>query len=384
MASMDRRPSRKITSSALTLILLLGCSVDDSSTTRSVTQAPFGTTTGGETVEQFTLVNGHGVEVRAITFGGIITSLRTPDRDGNLDDIVLGFDELDPYLAGSPYFGSIIGRYGNRIAGGRFDLDGATYTLAQNNGPNHLHGGEVGFDKVVWAGEPFENDEGLGVVFTYTSADGEEGYPGTLNVEVTYTLTETDELVVDYRAVTDRATPVNLTQHSYFNLAGRGDILGHELMIAASAYTPVDSTLIPTGELAPVQDTPFDFRTSTPIGARIDADDAQIHNGLGYDHNWVLDREGEGLELAARVVEPGTGRTLEIYTEEPGLQFYSGNFLDGALTGKGGTIYEHRSGFCLETQHYPDSPNQPSFPSTVLRPGEEYRTRTVMAFGVTD
>jgi aldose 1-epimerase len=279
MASMDRRPSRKLTSSALTLILLLGCSVDDSSTTRSVTQAPFGTTTGGETVEQFTLVNGHGVEVRAITFGGIITSLRTPDRDGNLDDIVLGFDELDPYLAGSPYFGSIIGRYGNRIAGGRFDLDGATYTLAQNNGPNHLHGGEVGFDKVVWAGEPFENDEGLGVVFTYTSADGEEGYPGTLNVEVTYTLTETDELVVDYRAVTDRATPVNLTQHSYFNLAGRGDILGHELMIAASAYTPVDSTLIPTGELAPVQDTPFDFRTSTPIGARIDADDAQIHNG---------------------------------------------------------------------------------------------------------
>jgi aldose 1-epimerase len=373
-----------LASSALTLIIIIGCSVDDSSISKNVTRAPFGTTEAGEAVEQFTLVNGHGVEVRAITFGGIITSLKTPDRNGVLGDIVLGFDDLAPYLAGSPYFGSIIGRYGNRIAGGSFELDGERYTLAQNNGPNHLHGGEVGFDKVVWAGEPFENDEGVGVVFTYTSADGEEGYPGTLSVEVTYTLTEADELVVDYRATTDRATPVNLTQHSYFNLAGRGEILGHELMIAAGGYTPVDSTLIPTGETAPVDGTPFDFRGATTIGSRIDADDAQIRNGLGYDHNWVLDREGDGLELAARVVEPGSGRTLEIYTEEPGLQFYSGNFLDGTLTGKGGNVYQYRSGFCLETQHFPDSPNQPSFPSTILRPDEEYRTRTVMAFGVAD
>jgi aldose 1-epimerase len=239
-----------------------------------------------------------------------------------------------------------------------------------------------GFDKVVWRGEPFENDSTVGVAFTYTSPAGEEGYPGTLNARVTYTLTDRNELVVDYLATTDAPTPVNLTQHSYFNLAGGGSILGHELMIDASAFTPVDSTLIPTGELRPVEGTPFDFRTPTAIGARIEQEHEQLANGLGYDHNFVLDRSGEGLAHAARVVEPTTGRTLDIHTTEPGIQFYSGNFLDGTITGKDGVVYEHRSGFCLETQHYPDSPNQEAFPSTILRPGEEYRTRTIMTFGV--
>jgi len=348
----------------------------------SVRRAPFGATPEGEAVEMFTLTNANGVEVRAITYGGTIISLRTPDRDGAMGDIVLGFETLDGYLAGTPYFGAVIGRYGNRIAGGRFELDGEAYELANNDGPNHLHGGSVGFDKVVWAGQPFGNADGVGVVFRYTSADGEEGYPGTLSVQVAYTLTDSDELVVDYLATTDRATHVNLTQHSYFNLAGGGAILDHELTIAASAYTPVTATLIPTGEVAPVEGTPFDFRAATAIGARIDSPDAQLRYGRGYDHNFVLDRSGDGLELAARVMEPTTGRTLEIHTTEPGLQFYSGNFLDGTLTGKGGQTYGHRTGFCLETQHYPDSPNQPSFPSTILRPGEEYRTRTVFAFGV--
>jgi aldose 1-epimerase len=367
----------------MSCVIAHGCAEGAPEVRPTVERAPFGATDSGEPVELFTLTNSHGLEVRAITYGGIILSLKTPDRDGVLGDIVLGFEDLEPYLAGTPYFGAIIGRYGNRIAGGRFTLDGQTYTLTRNDGENHLHGGDRGFDKVVWAGEPFQNDTAAGVMLTYTSPDGEEGYPGTLRAEVTYTLTDANELVVDYRATTDTATPVNLTQHSYFNLAGGGDILDHELSIAASGYTPVDSTLIPTGEIAPVEGTPFDFRTPTPIGAHIDADDRQIRNGLGYDHNFVLDRTGDGLELAARVVEPTSGRTLEIRTEEPGIQFYSGNFLDGTLTGKGGQVYQHRGGFCLETQHYPDSPNQPSFPSTILRPGEEYRTRTVMAFGVT-
>lgn len=350
---------------------------------RVVERAPFGRMPDGRPVERFTLRNPQGVEVQAITYGGIITSLRTPDRNGMMADIVLGFDTLEPYLAGTPYFGAIIGRYGNRIAGGHFELDGETYRLATNNGPNHLHGGNVGFDKVLWAGEPFQSDTAVGVTFTYTSPDGEEGYPGRLDVRVTYTLTDGNDLVFDYHATTDAATPVNLTQHSYFNLAGEGSgtILGHELSIRASHYTPVDSTLIPTGEIAPVEGTPFDFREPRPIGEGIDADDPQIHMGPGYDHNFVLDRTGDGLQLAARVVEPTTGRTLEIRTREPGIQFYSGNFLDGSLTGKAGHPYQLRSGFCLETQHYPDSPNQPSFPSTILRPGEEYSTRTVLTFG---
>lgn len=349
-----------------------------------MTRAPFGVTEAGDSVDLFTLTNAQGIEVRTITYGAIIVSLQTPDRNGRLDDIVLGFEDLDGYLEGSPYFGAIVGRYGNRIAGGRFTLDGREYRLATNNGPNHLHGGVRGFDKVVWSAESSGTDSTAAVTFTYTSPSGEEGYPGRLVARVTYTLDNKDQLRVDYHATTDAATPINLTQHSYFNLAGAGsgDILGHHLMIAADRYTPVDSTLIPIGQIAPVEGTPFDFRTPTAIGARIDARHEQLRRGGGYDHNFVLDRAAPGLLLAARVYEPSTGRTLEISTTEPGIQFYSGNFLDGTITGKGGRVYGHRSGFCLETQHFPDSPNQPSFPSTILRPGEDYRSTTVFAFGV--
>lgn len=353
-------------------------------TTPQVERASFGTTAQKDTVEIFTLTNAGGVEVKAMTYGGIITSLKTPDRDGNLADIVLGFHELAPYLAGTPYFGAIIGRYGNRIGGAQFQLDGTVYTLAANDGPNHLHGGVSGFDKVVWEGDAFQNDTAAGVVFEYTSHGGEEGYPGTLQVRVTYTLTDENELSVDYRATTDHATPVNLTQHSYFNLAGpgSGDILGHQLMLAADHFTPVDATLIPTGEIASVEGTPFDFRTPHPIGQRISADHPQLEFGGGYDHNWVLNGTPAGeMTLAARVFEPASGRTLEILTTEPGIQFYSGNFLDGTIMGKDGVVYAHRTGFCLETQHYPDSPNKPQFPSTILRPGEEYRTTTLFRFG---
>lgn len=350
-----------------------------------LTQSPaFGRTAEGEAVDLITLRNTNGLEVRVITYGGIILSIQAPDRNGVMDDIVLGFDALEPYAAESPYFGSLIGRYANRIANGRFTLDGAEYQLATNDGPNHLHGGVKGWDKVVWAPEAFQNAGGVGVILRYTSPDGEEGYPGRVEAEVTYTLTDQNELRVDYLATTDAATVINLTQHSYFNLAGSraDDILGHELMIGAGRYTPVDETLIPTGELAPVDGTPFDFRALTAIGARIGEDHVQLTRGRGYDHNWVLDPSGDGLLPAARVVEPLTGRTLEIATTEPGLQFYAGNFLDGTITGKGGRVYGHRSGFCLETQHFPDSPNHASFPSTVLRPGEEYRSQTVFTFGV--
>ncbi len=340
---------------------------------------PFGTI-GGKAVEQFTLTNKNGVEIRAITYGGIITSITTPDRTGAMGDIVLGFDSLDGYLGGHPYFGAIIGRYGNRIAKGRFTIDGTEYKLATNNGPNHLHGGNKGFDKQLWDARlvPGQN----GVVFAYTSADGEEGYPGKLTVEITYTLSDKNELMVDYKASTDKSTHVNLTQHSYFNLAGSGDVLGHEVTIDADRYTPVDATLIPTGELAPVDGTPFDFRKSTAIGARIDQPDPQLKHGGGYDHNWVLNGTAGNLRTAARVVEPKTGRTLEVRTTEPGMQFYTGNFLDGKLIGKGGQSYGRRSGFCLETQHYPDTPNQKNFPSTLLKPSEEYKSKTVFTFGV--
>jgi aldose 1-epimerase len=367
----------------LVMLGLIGCAPNETAMTHAVSRAPFGALPSGEPVEVFTLTNPRGIEVRAMTYGGIILSLRVPDRSGQLGDIVLGYDDLDGYLRETPYFGAIIGRYGNRIANGRFTLDDETYTLAANNGPNALHGGLKGFDKVIWAAEPFESDTAVGVSFRYTSPDGEEGYPGTLEAHVTYTLSDNGALIFEYHATTDRATAVNLTQHSYFNLAGdgSGDILGHELTIDASAYTPVDSTLIPTGEVAPVAGTPFDFRTATPIGARIADDDGQLANGGGYDHNFVLDRNGLGLLHAARVVEPNSGRTLDIWTTEPGLQFYSGNFLDGTIMGKAGHVYAHRNGLCLETQHYPDSPNQPSFPSTILRPGEEYASRTMLVFG---
>jgi aldose 1-epimerase len=363
------------------LLLMAACAREREA---SITRAPFGNLPDGTPVGVFTLTNAKGVEVRAITYGGIIVSLRVPDRNGRLEDVVLGYDSLEGYLRSSPYFGAVVGRYGNRIAKGRFVLDGVTYRLATNNGPNHLHGGLEGFDKVVWQGEPFQSDSGVGVALSYTSPDGEEGYPGTLRARVRYLLTDQNELVVDYDATTDKATPVNLTQHSYFNLVGGGrrDILDHQLWINADGYTPVDSTLIPTGAVDSVAGTPFDFRTPTAIGARIGADHPQLRFGGGYDHNWVLRREGSGLAHAARLVEPTSGRTLDMYTTEPGLQFYSGNFLDGTITGKGGQVYGHRYGLCLETQHYPDSPNHPQFPSTILRPGDEYRSRTVFVFGV--
>jgi aldose 1-epimerase len=364
-------------------VILIGAVVSGArQTTPSARRTAFGTMPDGTAVHQFTLTNANGIELKAINYGGIITALRTPDRGGTLDDIVLGFETLDGYLKDHPFFGAIIGRYGNRIGKGQFTLDGKTYKLATNNGPNHLHGGNKGFDKQLWRAEPLRGANG--VRFTRVSPDGEEGYPGTLMTEVTYTLTDANELVVDYRASTNKPTPVNLTQHSYFNLAGQasGDILGHQLMLNADRYTPVDETLIPTGELTPVEGTPFDFRKPTVIGARIDADHPQLKAGKGYDHNWVLNRKGSGQQLAARVVEPKSGRTLEITTEEPGIQFYAGNFLDGSLKGKRGVVYAHRTGFCLETQHYPDSPNQPGFPTTTLRPGRDYRTRTVFTFGV--
>jgi aldose 1-epimerase len=349
---------------------------------RGVTHAPFGKISDGTAVNIYTLTNANGVEVKAITYGCIITSLKVPDRTGKFADVVLGYDTLDGYLKDSPYFGAVVGRYGNRIAKGQFTLSGKTYKLATNNGPNHLHGGNKGFDKVVWTAAEKTSAAGVGVAFSRVSTDGEEGYPGNLRVTVTYTLTDKNELVVDYQATTDKATPVNLTQHSYFNLAADdGDILGHQLTIDADRYTPVDATLIPTGELASVAGTPFDFRKSTPIGSRINDSNPQLKNGNGYDHNWVLTRGKSGLEHAVRVVEPKTGRTLDIATTEPGVQFYTGNFLDGSITGKGGRVYKERSGFCLETQHFPDSPNHANFPSTILKPGQTYSSQTVFTFG---
>jgi aldose 1-epimerase len=348
-----------------------------------LTSVPAGTTADGTPVDLITLRNGKGIEITVLTYGGIIQTLKTPDRTGAIDDIVMGHDAVAGYEANSPYFGSLIGRVGNRIANGKFSLDGQTYTLAVNNGVNHLHGGIKGWDKVVWKADPFNDRTGTGVRLEYTSQDGEEGYPGKVTAHVVYTLTAENTLVVDYHATTDKPTVINLTQHSYFNLGGAKttDILGHELEIVADKYTPVDSGLIPTGELAPVEGTPFDFRTATTIGARIDTKNQQLEYGKGYDHNYVLTRQGDGLQRAARVYEPITGRTLEVATTEPGLQLYTGNFLDGTITGKGGRRYPHRSGFCLETQHFPDSPNKPSFPSITLRPGQDYRSQTVFTFG---
>lgn len=351
----------------------------------TISSEPFGSLPEGQAVTLFTLTNANGMVARVIDYGGIILSLMAPDADGRFEDVTLGYDSLSDYLDESPYFGAVIGRYGNRIAGGRFDLDGETYELARNNGPNHLHGGLKGFDKVVWDAEPFERKNGVGLIFRRTSPDMEEGYPGNLSATITYTLTDDNELIFDYEATTDEATPVNLTQHAYFNLAGdgEGDILDHVLTLNADHFTPVDSTLIPTGEIRPVAGTPFDFTEPTPIGARIEQDDEQLRHGLGYDHNFVLNRSDEdSLVLAARLYEPTSRRVMEVFTTEPGVQFYSGNFLDGSLTGKGGVVYEHRYGLALETQHFPDSPNQPSFPSTILLPGETYRSRTVYRFAV--
>ena len=345
---------------------------------------PWGTTPDGTAVERWTLVNGE-VTARILTYGGIVQSLEFPDASGRSTNVVLGFDDLEGYLAGNnpgPYFGALIGRYGNRIAGGKFTLDGVEHQLPLNNGPNSLHGGDDSFDKRVWSAEPVFGAGTVGLKLSLVSPDGDQGYPGTLSVDVTYTLDRFSQLRLDYHATTDAATVVNLTNHSYWNLSGEGSgsIYDHELTLRADAYTPVDETLIPTGEIAPVAGTPMDFRRPTAIGERIRQPFQQILFGQGYDHNWVLDRDTESeLEEAAVLHDPASGRTLTISTTEPGLQFYSGNFLDGTLVGTGGTVYRQGDGLALETQHFPDSPNQPDFPSTVLRPGEEYRTTTVFA-----
>jgi aldose 1-epimerase len=349
---------------------------------RFISSEPFGVLQNGTAVELYTLRNTRGMEARIATYGGTVTYLTAPDRSGKFADVVLGYDALDSYIKNSPYFGSLVGRVGNRIGKGKFTLDGAEYTLATNNGPNALHGGLKGFDKVVWKAEKAElTQQGPQLTLTYLSKDGEEGYPGNLTVKAVYTLTEENALRLDYTATTDKATPVNLTQHSYFNLRGEGDILGHEVQINADRFTPVDSTLIPTGELKSVSGTPFDFRKPTAIGGRIDGTDEQLKFGKGYDHNWVINKPTAGaLTVQATVYEPLTGRVLEVSSTEPGLQFYSGNFLDGSNVGKGGRVYKFRNGFCMEPQHFPDSPNHPNFPSVVLKPGKIYRNTIVYRF----
>lgn len=371
---------------ALVAVLAVSCATCPCSTSTShqlpsnVEKASFGTTPDGESVDIYTLKNKNGLIAKISTYGALLTEMHVPDRDGKLGDITLGFDSLEAYVNGHPYFGATVGRYGNRIAKGKFTLDGVEYTLATNNDPNHLHGGDKGFDKRVWSARALNSDSGAAVEFSYTSKDGEEGYPGNLTSIVVYTLTDENELTVDYKATTDKATVLNLTNHAYWNLKGEGtgDILGHELELVSDFYTPVDDSLITTGEIRPLDGLPLDFRTPTAIGARI----AQMTGDPGgYDHNFVLRKSGiDKLELAARVHEPTTGRVLEILTTEPGIQFYSGNFLDGTLTGKSGGIYNKHNGFCLETQHFPDSPNKPHFPTVVLRPGETYTHHTVHRF----
>jgi len=340
----------------------------------SLQKSSFGKLPDGTAAELYMLTNGNGLVAKVTTYGTIITELQVPDRHGTMGDIVLGFDSLEQYLKSHPFFGCTVGRVANRIAKGRFTLDGRTYTLAVNNGPNHLHGGIKGFDKVVWNAEP---QAGAVVKFTYTSPDGEEGYPGTLHVAVLMALTDENELRIDYRATTDKPTPVNLTNHSYFNLAGTGDVLSHELMIAADHFTPADDTNIPTGEIRPVKGSPMDFSTPMPIGSRFAQLDGEP---VGYDRNYVLNGGGKSIALAARAYDPTSGRQLECYTTQPGVQLYTANYLDGSLTGKNGWVYKRHSGFCLETQHFPDSVNHPSFPSVILRPGETYAQTTVYRF----
>jgi aldose 1-epimerase len=347
----------------------------------TITSAPFGETLDGAAVELYTLRNGHGMEAHIATYGGIVTYLSTPDRHGHFADVVLGYDNLAGYLNSSPYFGALIGRYGNRIAHGRFTLDGVNYSLAINNGVNALHGGRVGFDKVVWkvAGATVTPD-GPQLILSHVSQDGDEGYPGNLKVTAVYTLTKDDALRLDYKATTDRDTVINLTQHSYFNLRGHGDILGHVVQIHADRFTPVDATLIPTGELRAVAGTPFDFRAPTAIGARIGQADEQLHFANGYDDNWVTDNSTGALAVMASVYDPETGRILEVSSTEPGLQFYTGNFLDGSITGKGGWVYGFRNALVMEPQHFPDSPNHANFPSVVLKPGQTYKNTIIYRF----
>ncbi len=344
-------------------------------------QQPYGMAHSGAYADLYTLTNDKGITVSLTNYGGIVTSVMAPDRNGQPGDIVLGYEKLEEYVARNPFFGCLVGRYANRIGGASFTLKGKQYSLAQNNGQNHLHGGKVGFDKVLWAAEPFTTPTDTGVKLTYTSVDGEEGYPGNLVVTVVYTLTNDNEFRLEYGATTDQSTIINLTNHTYFNLAGQGDILDHVMQLHADSFTPINKALIPTGEVRSVEGTPLDFRTPTPIGERIDQSDEQLEAAGGYDHNWIISGTPGELRPTAFVSERTSGRTLEVLTTQPGVQFYSGNMLI-PLTGKDGQAYDRRSGFCLETQHYPDSPNQPSFPSVVLEPGERFAETTVWRFGV--
>ena len=361
------------------VVLLLGIL---STNAQKISKESFGKTADGESVDLFTLTNRNGMEAKITNYGGIVTTLTAPDRNNKYADVVLGFNDLDSYLKGHPYFGALVGRYGNRIAKGRFTLNGIEYKLAVNNGENHLHGGIKGFDKVVWTARSMRTKLGPALSLTYVSKDMEEGYPGNLTVKVVYTLTNNNELRIDYSASTDKDTVTNLTHHSYFNLAGEGtgDILNHQLLLKASRFTPTDAGSIPTGELRNVQGTPFDFLKSTAIGARINQDEEQLKFGGGYDHNWVVNGRAGALRQAASVYESTSGRVMDVWTTEPGIQFYTGNFLDGTLTGKSGKAYARRNGFCLETQHYPDSPNKPKFPTTTLRKGTTYRSTTIYRF----
>ena len=405
MTIHNKNPWLRILFVGVGLATLAGCvSKPADAPVRKIIRKPFGQAPDGTPVELYILSNtggdrgeirtqgrtavdgrsygpgGPAIEAAICTYGGIVVWLKVPDRNGKMGDVVLGYDDLAGYLKESPYFGALIGRYGNRIAKGKFVLDGKQYTLAINNGPNALHGGLKGFDKVVWQASMLNSSAGPSLQLRYTSKDGEEGYPGNLTVTAVYTLTDDNALRLDYTATTDKDTVVNLTQHSYFNLAGKGNILNHEVMIPADKFTPVDSTLIPNGELQPVAGTPFDFRKPTAIGARINQEDQQLKFGGGYDHNWVINKQMGELTIMARVYEPTTGRVMEVLSTEPGLQFYTGNFLDGKITGKGGWKYEFRNAFCMEPQHYPDSPNQPNFPSVVLKPGQVYHNTIFYRF----
>ena len=363
---------------------IIGCERTSPIKMMKINKEPFGEF-DGKNVDIYTLTNANQVEIKITNYGGIVTSIKLPDKNGKFDDVVLGYNHLQEYINNNPYFGCIVGRYGNRIGEAKFALDGEEFTLAKNDGENNLHGGLKGFDKVLWNAEPVRGENNVGLKLTYLSKDGEEGFPGNLKVTVTYTLTNDNSFLIDYLATTDKTTVVNLTNHTYWNLAGEGsgDIIRHELMLNADSFTPVYQGLITTGEIMSVENTPMDFRKPTAIGDRIESDYEQLKFSRGYDHNWVLNaEENDKPGLAATVYEPVSGRFMEIFTTEPGIQFYSGNFLDGSIIGKSGRAYVFRSGFCLETQHFPDSPNKPGFPSVVLKPGETYKTTTIHKFSV--
>ena len=366
------------------IILFLTTCIQEEKSTMKVEKKMFGQIEDNVSAILYTLTNNNGVSMSVTNYGGIITELKVPDKNGNISDIVLGYDKVEDYIKETPYFGATVGRYGNRIAKGRFTLNGEEYTLAINNDPNHLHGGIKGFDKVLWETEPFQRETELGLVMKYRSKDGEEGYPGNLDVKITYTLNDNNEVRIDYFATTDKPTICNLTNHTYFNLkdAGASTILDHELQILADKYTPIDPTSIPVGQLAVVEGTPFDFRQPKKIGRDINVENEQLKNGIGYDHNFVINGKMGDMRLAARVEEHTSGRVMEVFTEEPGVQFYCGNFLDGSLIGKNGSVYNYRNGFCLETQHFPNSPNEPEWPTTTLNPGEIYKTSTIHKFSV--